>query len=219
MLNIRACYELYQGPRSNPSKTLRVLLKKSESGMDPATASDVNTMEIIENLFDPMLRYDYLARPVQLKPNTLTAMPEIDKLGTTYTFHLRPGIYFTPDNAFGGKPRELTAGDYVYSLKRLYDPAIKSPWRFVLEGKIVGDDIFKKQPASAKPQRDIAIAGLTAIDRYTLRIRLNHPDHNFLFDLAMPATGGRARGDRGIPTCIRRPSGRHRSLLAERAAA
>ncbi|HSY27673.1 MAG TPA: hypothetical protein VK832_09240, partial [Burkholderiaceae bacterium] len=76
------------------TKTLRVLIKKSETGLDPATASDVSTLEIIENIFDPLLRYDYLARPVQLKPNTVEAMPEVDSLGTTYTFHIRPGIYF-----------------------------------------------------------------------------------------------------------------------------
>jgi ABC-type transport system substrate-binding protein len=175
------------------SKTLRTLIKKSETGLDPATASDVSTLEIIENIFDPLLRYDYLARPVQLKPNTLAAMPEVDSLGTTYTFHIRPGIYFTPDPAFKGKARELTADDYVYSLKRLYDPAIKSPWLFVLDAKIVGDEVLKRPINSSKQSVDVPVEGLTAIDRYTLRIRLKHPDHNFLFDLAMPATSALAR--------------------------
>jgi len=175
------------------SKTLHVLIKKSETGLDPATASDVNTLGIIENIFDPLLRYDYLARPVQLKPNTLTAMPDLDSLGTTYTLHIRPGIYFTPDPAFKGKTRELTAEDYVYSFKRLYDPAIKSPWRFVLEGKIVGDEALKLAENSGRSAIDVPLAGLTAVDRYTLRIRLRHPDRNFLFDLAMPAMSALAR--------------------------
>jgi ABC-type transport system substrate-binding protein len=182
-----------QAAAADMSKTLRVLAKKSETGLDPATASDVNTLAIIENIFDPLLRYDYLARPVQLKPNTLTAMPEVDRLGTTYTFHIRPGIYFTSDPAFKGKPRELTADDYIYSFKRLYDPAIKSPWLFVFEGKIAGDDVLQRPADSGKHSVDIPIEGLSALDRYTLRIRLKHPDHNFLFDLAMPATSALAR--------------------------
>ncbi len=40
---------------------------------------------------------------------------------------------------------------------------------------------------------DAPIAGLQAIDRHTLRIRLNAPDYNFLYVLAMTATGAQAR--------------------------
>jgi ABC-type transport system substrate-binding protein len=65
---------------------------------------------------------------VKLRPNTATAMPESSDGGRSYTFRIRPGIYFTPDPAFKGSKREVTAPDYVYSFKRLYDPALKSPW-------------------------------------------------------------------------------------------
>src|SRR4051794_18252612 len=90
------------------SKTLRVMLTSGETGLDPATASDVNTLCITENIFDSLLRYDYLARPVKLQPNTVGAMPQVSDDGASYTFHLKPGIYFTPDAAFKGKKRELT---------------------------------------------------------------------------------------------------------------
>ncbi|MFZ6656789.1 ABC transporter substrate-binding protein [Undibacterium sp. TJN19] len=176
-------------------KVLRVLVTTPESALDPAVASDVPSVSINENIFEPMLRYDYLARPVKLKPNTLKALPEISDEGKTYVMHLKPGIFFTPDAAFHGKPRELTADDYIYSIKRLYDPAVKSPWLFMFEGKLAGDE--KLRPAKeGKPQAfDIqtAIPGLQAIDRYTLRIRLNAPDSNFLFILATTASGAVAR--------------------------
>ena len=61
-------------------KTLNVLLTTPESALDPAVASDIATLSINENIFEPMLRYDYLARPVKLKPNTLNSMPEITKI-------------------------------------------------------------------------------------------------------------------------------------------
>ncbi len=154
------------------SKTLHVQIKKSETGIDPATASDFNTLSIIENVFDPLLRYDYLARPVKLQPNTLTAMPEVDASKTLYTFHIKPGIHFSADPAFGSKVRELTAADYVYSFNRLQDPAVKSPWRFIFDRKL---------------------AEMKATERYTLQIRLKQPDANFLFELAMPATSAVAR--------------------------
>ena len=117
-------------------KVLRAFLSTGETGLDPAVASDIASLSLLENLFDPLLRYDYLARPVKLQPNTLAAMPTVADDGLSYTFHLREDVYFTADPAFKGARRQVTAQDYVYSLKRLYDPALKSPWSFLLEGKI-----------------------------------------------------------------------------------
>ncbi|MET3130337.1 ABC-type transport system substrate-binding protein [Oxalobacteraceae bacterium GrIS 1.11] len=172
-----------------PPKTLHMLLTGPESGLDPAVASDLSSLSLLENLFDPLLHYDYLARPLRLQENTLQAMPRVEDQGRTYTFLLKPGIYFTPDPAFKGIRREVTAQDYVYSLKRLYDPDLKSPWLFLLEDKIVGDAALK----AGKFNYDGVVEGLQAPDRYTLRIRLTAADPNFLFYLAMPATGVLAR--------------------------
>jgi ABC-type transport system substrate-binding protein len=169
-------------------KVLHMFLSTSESGLDPAVGSNLETLSLLENLFDPLLHYDYLARPVKLQGNTATGMPEVSADGKTYTFHIRPGIYFTPDPAFKGKKRELTAQDYVYSLKRLYDPTLKSPWAYLFDGKLLGDQALK-----SSFNIDTGIPGLQAVDRYTLRIRLNEPDNNFLFYMAMPATSVVAR--------------------------
>jgi ABC-type transport system substrate-binding protein len=170
------------------TKVLHMFLGTSETGLDPAVASDTSTLSLLENLFDPLLTYDYLARPVKLQGNTAAAMPTVEDGGRSYTFHIRPGIYFTPDPAFKGKKRELTAADYVYTIKRLYDPALKSPWSYLFDGKLVGDAALK-----TRFSYDTEIPGLQALDRYTLRIRLNEPDNNFLFYMAMPATGVVAR--------------------------
>ena len=59
------------------------------------------------------LHYDYFARPPRLVPNTAAAMPEITDGGRTFTIRVKPGIFFADDPAFKGKPRELTADDYV----------------------------------------------------------------------------------------------------------
>lgn len=176
---------------AEPTKTLHMMLTGSETGLDPAVASDLNSLSLLENLFDPMLRYDYLARPVTLQPNTLDAMPQVDAQQLTYVFKIKPGTFFTPDPAFNGKRREVTAADYVYSLKRLYDPALKSPWLFLFDGKIAGDAVLKSD--AAKFSYDTVVDGLQATGRYTLRMRLSKPDPNFLFYLAMPATSVLAR--------------------------
>lgn len=159
-----------QEPPPSPQKVLRMFLSTSETGLDPALASDNATLSLLENLFDPLLRYDYLARPAKLRPNTASALPAVSADGLTYTFRIRPGIYFTPDPAFKGVKREVTAADYAYSLERLRDPELRSPWSYIFEGKRA-----------------------EALDRYTLRIRLAAPDNNFLFYLATPATGVVAR--------------------------
>jgi ABC-type transport system substrate-binding protein len=173
---------------AQPEKVLHMFLSTSETGLDPAVASDLASLSLLENLFDPLLRYDYLARPVKLVPNTTSAMPTITDGGKTYTFHIRPGVYFSPDPAFKDKKREVTAADYVYSIKRLYDPAIRSPWGYMFEGKLLGDAALKDQFSY-----DTSVPGLQAVDKYTLRIRLAEPDANFLYYMAIPASGVVAR--------------------------
>ena len=169
-------------------KVLRTYISNSETGLDPAVASDIASLTLLENLFDPLLRYEYKARPVKLRGNTAAALPAYDAKTLTYTFKIRPGVYFTPDPAFKGKPREVTAQDYAYSIRRLYDPALKSPWLSLFEGKIAGDAVLKTAFSYDAP-----VAGLSAPERYTLRIRLAAPDNNFLFYLATPASSVVAR--------------------------
>ena len=180
---------------ADPAKTLRVAFSIAEMSFDPQFASDAASDGIIDNIFDAMLDYDYLARPVKLVPRTLEAMPTVEDGGATYVFKLKKGIFFTPDPAFKGKPRELTAADQAYALKRLLDPAVKSPWLWLLEGKIVGADEVREQgaasPASSTTTR--RFAGLEVVDRYTLRIRLKQPDLRFLYVLAVPNTAAVAR--------------------------
>ena len=106
----------------------------------PAAAHDLYSGTVEQAIFETLLTYDYLARPSKLVPLTAEALPQITDNGQTYTFKIRKGIYFTPDPAFKGVKRELVADDYVYSLKRLMDPKIRSPWTWLLEGKIVGLD-------------------------------------------------------------------------------
>jgi ABC-type transport system substrate-binding protein len=149
---------------------------------------------VIENINEALLEYDYLARPVKLVPLTLEAMPTLLDGGRTILFKIRKGIYFTPDPAFKGKPRELTAADHAYGLKRLYDPVVKSPWAFLVEGKIVGGDEARARAVqTGKFDYDTPIAGLEVVDRYTLRIRLKEPDPVFLYALAVPYTAAVAR--------------------------
>ncbi|TMG90948.1 MAG: heme-binding protein [Betaproteobacteria bacterium] len=179
---------------ADPGKVLRTAFSIAESSFDPVLAYDAASNSVVEEISESMLEYEYLARPVKLAPLTLERLPEVSDRGATYLCRVRKGIFFAADPAFKGKPRELVAADYAYSLKRLLDPALRSPWTWVVEGKLVGgDELQAAAKKTGKLDYDAPIAGLEIIDRYTLRIRLKQPDYTFLYVLAMPASAAVAR--------------------------
>ena len=177
-----------------PSKTLRVTFQAAESGFDPVKISDYYSGTIVEAIFEPLLTYDYLARPATLVPNTAEALPTVADAGRTYTFRVKPGIRFADDAVFKGAPRELTARDYAYTIKRFLDPRNRSPYAFLFEGKIVGlDELAAQAKQTNRFDYDAPVAGLETPDRYTLRIRLKAADYNFAHLLAFSLSGAVAR--------------------------
>jgi len=179
---------------AEPPRTLRVAFSIAETSFDPAFASDAASDAVIANIFEAMLDYDYLARPTKLVPRTLESMPVVADGGRTFTLKIRRGVFFTPDPAFKGKPRELVAADHAYALKRLIDPGVRSPWQWLLADKLVGADaLVAKAAKTGKLDYDAPLPGLEIVDRYTLRIRLTAPDLRFLYALAVPNTAAVAR--------------------------
>ena len=177
-----------------PAKVLRVAYLSAETHFDPAVVSDLYSHNIVHEIFEPPLTYDFLARPAKLKPETAEAMPEITDNGRTYTIRIRKGIFFADDPAFNGQKRELTAKDYEFALKRLIDAKNASPNLWLIEGRIVGvTEAAAKSKKESRFDYDAPIAGIEVPDRYTLRIRLEKTDYNFLYILAMANIGAQAR--------------------------
>lgn len=175
-------------------KVLRAVFVAAETGFDPAITRDLYSAEVIQVIFETLYTYDYLARPAKVVPQTAEAMPEISDGGKTYTIRLKKGIYYYPDPAFGGKRRELTMADYVYSYKRLFDPKLASPHVWLFEGKVVGlDEAAEKARKTGHFDYDAPIAGFELLDRYTLRIHLKQPDFNLSMILAHEPTSAVAR--------------------------
>jgi ABC-type transport system substrate-binding protein len=179
---------------ADPAKVLHVAFSIAETSFDPAFASDAASDGIIANVFDSMLDYDYLARPVKLVPRALEAMPVVEEGGKSYLCRVRKGIYFTPDPAFKGTPRELTAADFAYGFKRILDPADKSPWAWLLDTRLEGAAAARERAEkSGRFDYDAPLPGLEVVDRYTLRIRLTQPDLRFPYALAVPNMAAQAR--------------------------
>ena len=179
---------------ADTSKVIRQVFPVAESGFDPQAISDLYSGTVVQAVFETLLTYDYLARPSKLAPMAAEALPQITDNGKTYTFKIRKGVYFTPDAAFKGQKRELIANDFAYSFKRLVDPKIRSPYAFLLEGKIVGlDEAQAAAKKSGKFDYDAKIAGLEVVDRYTLRIHLKDTDYGLSHVLAHEPTSAVAR--------------------------
>jgi len=170
---------------ADPRKVFRDVFPVAETGFDPAAMHDLYSAGICRAIFETLYTYDYLARPAKLVPGVADGMPQITDDGRTYTVRLQRGIYFATDPAFGGRKRELTAEDIVYTFKRVADPKIRSPYAFLVEGKFVGlDDEIAAAKKSGKFNYDRKIPGLEALDRYTVRFRLNDTDYNLPYVMA-----------------------------------
>jgi ABC-type transport system substrate-binding protein len=157
------------------AKVLRYAFRIAETGFDPAKVTDLYSRIIIAHMLEGLYTYDHLARPAKIKPLTAVALPEVSDDFRVFTIRVRPGIYFTDDPAFGGKRRELTAADYVFSMKRFADPANKSPnWGDLEEMNFVGLNALRQEALDKRVPFDYRreLPGLRVVDRYTLRLEV-----------------------------------------------
>ena len=165
-------------------KIVRYAFPIAETSFDPAYITDLYSRTVCSGIFDAPLEFALMARPVQMRPNTCVAMPEVSADFRVFTFRIKPGIHFDDDPAFGGKTRELVAADYIYSLKRFYDPRWKSGNLYLLESdKILGLSEYRKSVIEAKKpfDYDVEVDGLKLLDRYTFQVRLAEPKPRFLY--------------------------------------
>lgn len=169
---------------ATPAKVFRYAFPVAETGFDPAQISDLYSRTVAAAIFEAPLTYAYLERPARAVPQTAVALPEITDEGRSFTFRIRPGIFFADDPAFKGKKRELTAADYVYAIKRHYDPRHKSPNLFQLENAgILGlSELRRKLIEARQPfDYDAEVEGLKTPDRYTFVVRIKAPAPRFYY--------------------------------------
>ncbi len=175
-----------------PEKVFRYAFRVAETGFDPAKVSDLYSRTVTENVFEGLYTYDYLARPVKVIPLLADGMPVITDDFKTYTVKVKRGIYFADDPAFcdtdgkNCKKREVTAQDFVYSIKRIFDPKTVSPvasdWE---ELKMLGvNELRAKAEKSGTFDYDSEVEGMRALDRYTVQFKLAETRPRFMYKLA-----------------------------------
>jgi len=160
------------------SKVLRYAFRVAETGFDPPQLSDLYSRILTAHIYEALYTYDPLARPAKIVPLIAEAMPEVSDDFRTWTVRIKPGIFFADDPAFGGKPRELVAQDFVYSAQRFADPANKAQaWVQYEDAGLIGLNAQRQRAIKDKKPFDYAapLEGLRALDRYTLQFKAEQP--------------------------------------------
>lgn len=194
LLGIAPSVEGARPTSGHSGRVLRIAMSTPETTLDPVqTQSDNGTNTLLAQMLEAPLCYDYLARPSRLLPCTAEAMPQVSADFRVFTLRIRPGILFHDHPVFGGRPRELVAQDYVYAIKRFYDPRWNASDLYLFESlKLPGlSELRERALAHKQPfDYDTEVPGLRALDRYTLQITLGVPDPRFIYLLASPQNVG-----------------------------
>ncbi len=108
---------------------LDVQVGPSPETIDPALNSAVDGANMIIHAFEGLLKFDKNNDIV----SGLAESYEVSEDGITWTFHLRDGLKWSDGS-------DLTADDFVYSWKRVVDPATAAPYGYDLMNYVKGFD-------------------------------------------------------------------------------
>jgi peptide/nickel transport system substrate-binding protein len=129
---------------------LRVSLEEDMTNTDPHFEQAYFGLVVFEQVYEGLLTRGY---DMSLQPGLAESWEMPDP--QTYIFHLRQGVKFH-------NGRELVAEDVVYSLNRIRDPEVGSPWAGGL----------------------VSIENVEALDDYTVKVSLSRPDATLLNTMA-----------------------------------
>jgi ABC-type transport system substrate-binding protein len=174
-------------------KVVRYAFPAGETMLDPAQISDLYSRTIVAGILESLYTFDYLARPVQVVPQLADGMPEVSPDFKTFTVKIKKGIFFANDPAFKGKKRELVAQDVVYSLKRHYDPKLKSyAINSLQSSNLLGLNELRAAAIKNKTPfpYDEAVEGVKALDNYTVQFKTRDATPRFMESFTDPSLHG-----------------------------
>ena len=141
---------------SEGGKELKVQIGPNPETVDPALNSAVDGGNMLLHAFECLLT---VAEDGTLQPGSAETW-ETSEDGLTWTFHLRDGLKWSDGS-------DLTAEDFVYSWKRVCDPAVAAPYAETVLGMVKGYD--------KAVEGDLDALAVSAPDASTLVVEMEKP--------------------------------------------
>src|SRR5665213_1051887 len=167
-----SCVLVFGCTRQEPPADLTIINRYEPESLDPAIIVAQADMRIVLALFEGLTRLE----PVKARAVPgLAAVWDISPDGKTYTFHLRTNLVWSTSEP-------ITSADVVYSWLRELDPQTAS--------RYAGQLYYLKHAEAFNTGKstNALLVGVRALDKFTVRVELNHPTPFFLDICAMPLT-------------------------------
>ena len=166
---------------ADTEQELRANLGGEPSTFDPQQASTLPEFSVIRQVFQGLLGFN---PDLSLEPVVAVRVPSVENGGVSedglsYTFQLRDDVTWSDGQS-------VTAGDFVYAIKRALDPQVAGRYAS-LYTVIKGGGEFVSATEAAAGTREVlrdAVAA-EASDDHTLRITLSEPNPTFLQKMAL----------------------------------
>ncbi|MHB8129353.1 MAG: peptide ABC transporter substrate-binding protein [Mobilitalea sp.] len=151
-------------------KILNVHFDVEVASMDPQIATDGTSFEVLAAVTEGLYSVDAAGAPIYAIAESVVKSED----GLSYTFTLR--------DAKWSNGTAVTAADFVFSWRRLVDPAVASEYSFIA-------DIAAIKNAGAITRGEVAVdqLGVTAQDDKTLVVQLDVPVPFFESLMAFPS--------------------------------
>ncbi len=153
---------------------LRAGIPDDPDHLDTGISYAVEGWELLEATNNGLLTFKKAsgAAGSQVVPDIATAMPAVTDGGRTYTFHVHPGVRYSPP-----VNRAVRPSDFAYAIERLFHVGSPGVGFYTI---IQGANAYAAHKAAH-------ISGIVANDKaMTVTFHLTHPDGAFLDIMAMP---------------------------------
>ena len=153
--------------------TFNTVITANPENLDPQTAEDSASLNIIANIFEGLVSIGADGSPKCAAAESYSVSDD----GLTYTFRLRDGICW---NSISGFSAKLTADDFVYAFKRIFDPDMMSPYASEFSCIKHSREVYSGTMSPAD-------LGVYAEDELTVVFTLEYPVNEFLYMLTESA--------------------------------
>lgn len=160
LLILALSFILILGGCSSSSDGFVYLVNRPFETLDPVDASYSHSFQLFSNIYSGVYKLNAESELVLAGAKDVSVSSD----GLTYTITLRDDIKWVDHT--GKEVGQVTANDYVNGYRRMVNPSEASIFSYIFEG-------IENAPEIINNEVDYTSLGVTAIDDYTLEIKLN----------------------------------------------